>query len=132
MSHQYATTTQLAQLAIPSNALTGISSDDQNAQLQAASAVADGYLRSHYGVPLVSYDLDLSLRVSQIAAYYLLQRRGFLNENQESNFRKGLEDALAWLRDVSKGLVGLSDVTDGTDSIDEGGPIVLSNDVRGF
>lgn len=104
----YATTTDLATYALPSIALSAISSGDQAAALAEASAFADGFLASRYATPLTSYGVDLTAAVSRIAAYRLLRRQGFDSPGEGSGFRRDYDDAERWLRDVSRGIVTVS------------------------
>lgn len=105
---QYATTTDLAQFAMGSVALTGISAGDQNAALEAASDEADGYLKARYAVPVTVYGKDLRDHVCAIAQYRLLMRKTFSPDGQKTAVRQLYEDAIAWLGKVSKGVVTLS------------------------
>lgn len=45
--------------------------------LIAASDWADGYLRSRYALPLVSWSQDLKIGVAQYAKYLVLDHRGY-------------------------------------------------------
>lgn len=110
---QYATTAQLVQFSVPSAALTGISSDDQNAALKAASRVADSYLLKRFTLPLTQWGDDLRQVVTDIAAYRLLKRRGFNPDNgDDAHLRMAYEDAVKWLESVSRGSATPLDVVD--------------------
>lgn len=105
----YATTTDLARFGLPSGALTGVSSTTQEAALDAASALADSYLRSRYTVPLTSYGVDLTQQVCALAAETLLTTRGFdpSRANGDAIVLRA-DNARAWLRDVSAGRASVS------------------------
>lgn len=105
---QYATTTELAQFAMGSVALTGISTNDQDAALQAASDEADGYLKARYAVPVTVYGKDLRDHVCAMAQYRLLVRKTFSPDGSKTAIRQLYEDAIAWLTKISKGVITLS------------------------
>lgn len=102
---QYATTAQLAQHAMGSVALQGVSEADQNAALEAASRIADGELsrEGRYVVPLTVYGSDLSIAVCDIAAYRLLSKKPFAPDGADTVPRKLYNDALARLARWGKG-----------------------------
>lgn len=127
----YATRTQLTQLAIPAAALTGVSTADQDAALEAASDLADGYLRSRYALPLTAWEDDLRRAVCGIAAYDLLTRRGFRPEDSGENVRLRYEDAVRWLKGVADGSISPS-ITDSTPTEEEGGLQVDTEARRGW
>lgn len=100
---RYALPADLAQLGLPATALTGVSADDQQAALDSASGVTDGYLAARFNLPLVApFPPDLVQAVCSIAAYTLLSRRGYNPEaGSDQNVRLRYEDAMKWCRDVS-------------------------------
>ncbi len=105
----YATTTDLARFGLPAAALSGISTAAQEAAIDAASALADSYLRSRYTVPLTSYGVDLTQQVCALAAKTLLTTRGFDATRANGDaIMQGAEDARTWLRDVSAGRAAVS------------------------
>ncbi len=93
-------------LAIPAAAVSSIPPADQDQALAAASDEADSYMRNKYTLPLVSWTQDLRRAVCRIAAYTLLSSRGFNpQENSgDQNIADNNSKAVAWLRDVGKGL----------------------------
>jgi phage gp36-like protein len=118
----YATRAQLVQFSVPSAALTGISTPDQDAALQAASRVADSYLVKRWQLPLQTtptegWGDDLRQAVCDIAAYRLLKRRGFNPEQgDDASLRMSYEDAVKWLENVAKGSVTPIDLVDSNPS----------------
>jgi phage gp36-like protein len=104
----YADPADFAVYALPSAALAAFSSGDQLAALERASRVADSYIRSRSAVPLGTWGADLRAAVCDLAAYQLLTRLGFDSADEGSAFRKRFDDALAWLRDVAKGVASVS------------------------
>lgn len=100
----YATRTELVQLGIASAAISGISTTDQDAALEAASRKADSYLNSAFKLPITSWGADLKEAVCAIAAFILLKNRGFDPENPaDAAIAKGNDDAMKWLRDIAEG-----------------------------
>jgi phage gp36-like protein len=105
----YATRADLYRLGIKQAALTNVSTDDQDAALEAASDVADSYLRSRYVLPLTSWGDDLKRAVCGIAAWDLLSTRGIAPNNNGNDATKDKSAAaVAWLKDVSAGRAAIS------------------------
>jgi len=128
---RYATTTDLTRLGLPAVALEGISSDDQQAALDAASSTADGYLASRFRLPLTAWGEDLTRAVCQIAAYDLMVTRGMAPGSGEAELLGDRSrGALAWLRDVADGRV--TPVVTETSPAVLGGARVESNTPRGW
>lgn len=130
----YATAADLARLALPARALTGIPLDDQNAAIDAASAVADGYLAARYTLPLLAWGEDLKRAVSLMAAYDLMTRRGYSPEGGDEQLRLRYEDAIRWLEQVGKGTispVGLAESPpSATPAPGDSGPIIAARPLR--
>jgi len=111
----YATQADFASLGLPAKATAGIPSGDIDAALEAASRVVDSYIGSRYDLPLVTFDKSVTMAVCKIAAYELLSRRGFAAGSADSeNVQKRYDQAVAWCRDVARGLA-LPAVTTTTD-----------------
>lgn len=104
----YATRADLTRLGIRAGALSGVSSDDQDAALEAASDLADSYLRSRYVLPLTGYGDDLKRAVCAIAAWDLLSTRGYNPQGSDEAIQTRQEQAIAWLKDVSAGRAAVS------------------------
>lgn len=99
---RYATPADLDAMSIPSEALSGISDEKQQAALDARSAFADGYLGTRYTLPLIEWDQSITRAVCDMAAWDLLKRRGFNPENPaEAAVRMGFDDAVSWLQQVA-------------------------------
>lgn len=129
----YATTTDLARLGLPAAALTGVSSTVQEAALDAASRLADSYLRARYATPLTSYGVDLTRAVCSIAAWDLLRVRGYdPNRGGDEAVRLGHTDAVKWLRDVSNGVAHLAGLTESESESWPEAIGVVSDDPRGW
>lgn len=117
---RYATTTNLVHLGIRAEALSGVATAVQEEALDAASAVADGYLRARgYVLPITAWSADLTRAVAILAAFDLLVTRGFDPQaGADDVLLRRVEMATTWLRDVAAGHV-TPDLTDSTPSTDE-------------
>jgi phage gp36-like protein len=137
MATPYATRDQLPDFGVNAAALLPIPAAVQDAALAAASEVADSYLRSQFVLPLITWGTDLTRAVCMIAAYDLLVGRGYNPEaGADTNIRLRYEDAIAWLKDVARGLAAL-DATDSSPGGEPGsstlaGPRVASSSQRGY
>ena len=99
----YATITQLTNFALPSEAVQNISNAQLQNELDAASTLADSYLRGRYALPLLSFDIDLSLNVCYVAAYSIMAARGFNPEaGADSIYFTRWEKAIKWLEGVQR------------------------------
>lgn len=128
----YATRAQLASIGVKGAAIATIPTADQDAALDAASALADGYLRSRYDVPRTTVGMDLTSAVCKIAAYDLLVVRGFNPQaGADVNIRMRYDDAIKWLEAVAKGLVHLVDAAP-LESSDFDQPRVVTSTRRGW
>lgn len=132
----YATTTDLVRLGIAAAALTGVSSTIQEAALESASDMADGYMRARYTLPLTTWGDDLRRVVCAIAAWDLLCVRGFdPSRGGDVAVQARYEAAMLWLRDVSQGRAVVSGGnTDPTAArhARASGPRVTSDRTRGW
>lgn len=133
----YATTTDLARFGLPSAVLAGIASGTQEAALEAASDVADSYLRSRYTLPLTGYGDDLKRAVCGIAAWDLLTTRGYDPNNGNDVAVEARHDkAVAWLKDISAGRAAVSGGNTTPEPSRESrvssGPTVRSDSQRGW
>ncbi len=105
----YATLTDLARFGLPSTALTGVSSAAQTDALEAASDVADSYLRARLAVPLTSWGTDLTLQVCVLAAEIILSTRGLDPSRANGDVILTRADrARAWLKLVAEGKVSVT------------------------
>lgn len=80
---------------------TTIDDEVVNEALNDASSTADGYLAAKYALPLATTPARLVKVTCDMARYYLH------GEAASDAVRKAYEDAIAWLKDVSKGIVSL-------------------------
>lgn len=138
MGTRYAEIADLEALGMVSTALQGVSTADKNAALDSASDEVSGYLRAAgLRLPLTSWDKALTQWVVNVAAYRLLNRKGYNpNKGADEIIRLNYEDASRWMKDVATGRVipdvvqSPPDPTDptggnGTGGLGLAGPVVL-------
>lgn len=133
---RYCTRDELARYGIRAEALRGISTDEQDSAIDAASDEMDGYLASRYELPLASWESDVRIHCARLAVYTLIVVRGF-NPGRagDEQLRLQREDAIAWLVRVSNGSVvpRVTDASSGaTEGTVSGGVHVSSNESRGY
>lgn len=105
----YATRIDLTRFGLPSGALTGVADATQDAAIEAASDVADSYMRSRYTLPLTGYGDDLKRAVCAVAAWDLLTTRGYdPNAGGDEAVKLRHDAAMKWLGDVSAGRAHVS------------------------
>lgn len=98
----YADRTDLVRLGLRAEALTGYPTASQDAALEAASDVADSYLRARYDLPLTSWGDDLRRAVAAIAALDIMTTRGFNpSAGSDDILMRRQEQAIGWLKDVA-------------------------------
>ncbi|HXN32647.1 MAG TPA: phage protein Gp36 family protein, partial [Polyangiaceae bacterium] len=73
----YCTVAQLLALALPQESVQNLSNAQLQAECDAASTLADSYLRGRYALPLLTFDIELSMQVAYVAAYNILASRGY-------------------------------------------------------
>jgi len=130
------TRAELASLGLRAAALTGISTGDQDAACESATATARSYLRARYPAAGTIADPGYKQAVARIAAHELLSTRGFDPSGSRSDEAVQLnrDAAVKWLRDVSNGIAHL----DLTETVAEtfaptlGGDGILSDPPRGW
>jgi len=130
---QYADRSDLGTLGLKRLATAGLTDADLDAALVAASALADSYLRAQHRLPLRRWGPDLRRHVAMIAAWDILSaQRGFNPEASGGDIWLARHDqALAWLRDVARGLV-TPDIEDATPARRDGAPRVSTESRRGW
>jgi phage gp36-like protein len=130
----YATTTDLASIGLPAQALASVSATVQGDHLDKASARIDSYLRAGYTLPLATpYPAEVVDACCHIAAYTLLVRRGYDPGKFDAVFRLNYEDAIAYCKDLAAGRAALATTADATPNAYEGAPQVQTGgyDVAG-
>lgn len=101
----YALTSDFALYGLLPSASVNLS--NVQAQLDAVSAMFDGYLGVRMQLPIKQpYGLDLVMRVCHVAAWNVLLTRGFNPDNPGDLAVKERHDlAMAWIRDVRNQVV---------------------------
>lgn len=74
---QYASPTEFRAFGLAAAAIASYNDSQLASFLTIASDWADGYLRSRYTLPLVSWSQDLKIAVCQYAKYLILDHRGY-------------------------------------------------------
>jgi phage gp36-like protein len=97
-----------------------------DAALAAATSEMDSYIGAKYTLPLNSTPAVLTDKCVDIALYRLSQRPGAMTDEIKDRFEK----ALAWLRDVSRGVVSLG--VDPSPPSQGGGGVQLVSGPRRF
>ena len=100
----YATVSDLTTYALPSVAVASLPAPLLQAQLDAASAMADGHLRARYSLPLIApYPLDLVINVCWFAAYSIMALRGYNQDaGADIQIRQRYDDAREWFAAVER------------------------------
>lgn len=121
------TRAELASLGLRAAALSGISTTDQDAACETASATARSYLRARYPSAGAITDPAYKQAVARIAAHELLSTRGFDPSGNRSDeaVQINRDAAVRFLRDVSNGIAHL----DITETIADSFPVALGGDL---
>ena len=127
----YATIEDLQDAGLPPGALSSVDDLTKQRALAMASAKADGYLRTQGYLPLAEpYDPSLVQAVVQIAASWLMRRRGFNpHDPGDAAIQLGHDEALEWLKRVANGQVELA-MVQALPSYAE--PLMVSDASRGY
>lgn len=131
---QYGTIAQLQTLCITQAAATRFGTSAMDAALQAASSICDAYLPSQFTLPLVTWDMSLTLAACAIAAQVLYNTIGFPpNAPGDELINKRAAAAYLFLEQVrdEKTFPQWTD-SSGQDPIDEPGDYVVSDAPAGF
>lgn len=136
---QYATKTDITTLAITAASAVRFGESAIEAQLRAASSVADSYLASQFTLPLQTapqgWDMSLTRAVCDIAAYFLYCQFGFNpNAPQDALIKARYDMAIEWLTQIKNKQIFPQWVDSGSAPVgsDEGGPFVISSPPVGF
>lgn len=100
----YASAADRDRLGIRSAALASLPAGTVEAQLEATSRMADGYIGNAYPLPLTAWGDDLRAAIVHVSDWNLLATRGF--DPQRGNdevIRLRYEDAMRWLREIHAG-----------------------------
>lgn len=129
---RYATVEDFYTYGLPMGAVGGALQPTQiQSLLDAASAMADGYISNKYTLPLVGdVDLSLKIHVCKYAAYEVMSVIGFKPESSADMIvRQGYDDAIAFFVRISKGMFKLSMRQSQPESYQ---PEVITSEPRGF
>ncbi len=129
----YATRPDFEQLGLPPDALDALDSRVPGSvarALDAASTLADGYLRARYVLPLAAYGDDLTQAVCAVAAASLMTTLGLDPESpMAALIRERAREARRWFEMVAAKRIHPS-ITEGGAHVD--GATVISPAARGW
>lgn len=133
----YATTTQLSQLGLSTDGLSGILTATKEAMLTACSSRYDDALASGgvYTPPLTTYPSSTTLVVCKLAQYELIGVEGYYpDEGTEKVLLERYNQAVKELERLIDGgkLAGVVDSSTDGDGLDESYPVLLSDTARGW
>jgi phage gp36-like protein len=124
----YATTIDLTRFGLSGNAVADADPADLAAQLDAASSLADSYLRLHYALPIVApYPVALVEAVARIAAFNVLSVRGYNPEGDAGLLEGRYKAAIRWLEDVGAGKAAPLVADANGPAANAGGPFVIQS-----
>lgn len=106
----YISDTELGQLsAIPPAILAELDSTLKAQQREAGTSKINGYLAARYGdkLPITTPPLEIKQVNADLTAYWLMSQHGYAPHGSDEEFRRRFEDAIEWLKDVSRGVVTL-------------------------
>lgn len=102
----YASLADLTTSGLSASALGTVTTAQQQAFIDAANAKIDSYIGAKFTLPLTSWGADLRDASVAIAAFSLIAFRGFDPEDPgDVVFQNRKDEALAWLKLISKGEV---------------------------
>lgn len=129
----YAIRTDFEQLGLPPDALDALDARVPGSvarALDAASTLADGYLRARYVLPLAAFGDDLTHAVCAVAAASLMMTLGLDPESPDATLiRERSKEARRWLEMVAAKKIHPT-ITEGGAPVD--GAVVLSPAARGW
>jgi phage gp36-like protein len=124
----YADPSHLVQFGLPAATLTGLSTEDQEAALEAASDYIDSYLAQRFTLPLTDWQDDLRRATCHVAGWDILARRGFNPDRPiDGVVRKRYEDTIRWLEKVARGELGPVGVVDSTEAGETAAAVVYTD-----
>ncbi len=97
----YCTPTDVTKYTVPATALATVSSTEQQAACDAASAEMDDHLGGRYPTPILApYPLSLVINTAYMARYHMLSKRGFqslqgADKMIETDYKKAIEWVMA-------------------------------------
>jgi phage gp36-like protein len=106
----YITDLELGQLsAIPAALLAQMDPAAKAQQREAGTSKINGYLAARYGdkLPITTPPLEIKQVNADLTAYWLMTQHGYAPQGSDEEFRNRFDDAIEWLKDVSRGTVTL-------------------------
>lgn len=133
MATVYANAADIPRFGVRADALSGISTEAQQAALSAASGLIDSYLGARFTLPVrAPWPESLRRAAVIVAVYDLLVTRGYgPSVASDEHVRRRYEDVIRWLEHIRDGAGGLSGVVDSSTG-DEDAPVVLSDAALGW
>ena len=131
----YGTPADLQRHAIPAASLASVPTLEQQAAIDAQSAIADGYLSGRYVLPLTAWGLDLAFQVCQLAEFAICTTRGIAAETESYDILRDKRDnAIKWLEGVRDGKINPVGVVDSATppSVDDSGAGIYTEAARGW
>lgn len=102
----YAALADVFNRAIPQAAVTALTTQQQQACLDASNAEADALLRARFQLPLTSWDNILVQHICAKAALRMLIVRGFNPDDGDDDIvQKAAKEASDWYKGVADGLI---------------------------
>lgn len=99
----YASLSDLTTYGLPATSLGNLTVLQQQNALDNASETVDSYLRGRYALPLVSYGVEITEATCRIAAYNLMNIRGYNPAaGSDVNLVNRYNDTIAWLNKVQR------------------------------
>jgi len=126
----YATEADLYTYGAPQQAFGQLLLATKLAALQSASEIVDTYLRGRYSLPLLAWDISVTEATSRIAAYNLLNIRGYNPASgSDVNLETRYNQAIDWLKLVQKQQAHPNVTPQPNNVPDWNQPVVLSSSV---
>lgn len=117
----YVEEADFAGMGLPQRLVDSLDAGVLAAALENASRTVDSYIGARYRMPIAAWGNDIEKCVCDLAAYSIMQRRGFApGAGDAEQLRQRYEDAIGWLKDVARGVaspfgIQQASVTDSTD-----------------
>lgn len=129
----YAVLADVYSYGISAVACGNVSPADQQKMLDARNVWADGKLRGRYKLPLLSWDVDLTMNVAQLTAYDIMCRRGYNPAAPgDVNIRLRYQDAVDWFDGVQRQRIHPNVTETPAASPGQQAPIVITSERRGW
>ena len=101
----FATPKDVSESSLPEKATEGLSQQTLAKACLAATDEAATYLNSAFDAPIDTWGAALTLHVSKMARYHVMDRRGYQPGGPDELIAKGYDDAIKWLTMVSLGKI---------------------------